>query len=234
MSVRYDVDPAATGKVTCGSLRVDDVGETVTLRGWVNRRRDLGGLIFIDLRDRYGMTQVVFNPEIAPEAHAVASDVRNEYVLAVTGIVRKRPPEAENPKLATGAIEVEAHSVDILNTSKTPPFYINEDSDVDESLRLEYRYLDLRRQQMQRNVILRHRIVKYMRDFFDERGFVEVETPLLIKSTPEGARDFLVPSSSFPGEFYALPQSPQQLKQLLMVAGYDRYFQIARCFRDEP
>jgi aspartyl-tRNA synthetase len=223
-----------TGKVTCGSLRVDDVGETVTLRGWVNRRRDLGGLIFIDLRDRYGMTQVVFNPEIAPEAHAVASDVRNEYVLAVTGIVRKRPPEAENPKLATGAIEVEAHSVDILNTSKTPPFYINEDSDVDESLRLEYRYLDLRRQQMQRNVILRHRIVKYMRDFFDERGFVEVETPLLIKSTPEGARDFLVPSSSFPGEFYALPQSPQQLKQLLMVAGYDRYFQIARCFRDEP
>jgi aspartyl-tRNA synthetase len=214
-------------------LRAGDAGREVTLKGWVNRRRDLGGLIFIDLRDRYGMTQIVFNPEIAPEAHAIASDVRNEYVLSVTGIVRMRPADTANPKLATGEIEVEAHQVEVLNASKTPPFYINEYGDVDESVRLQYRYLDLRRAHMQENIILRHRIVKYMRDFLDARGFVEVETPLLIKSTPEGARDFLVPSSSNPGEFYALPQSPQQLKQLLMVAGYDRYFQIARCFRDE-
>ena len=210
-----------------------NAGTDVILSGWVNRRRDLGGLIFIDLRDRYGLTQVVFNPEIAPDAHAIASDVRNEYVLRVKGVVRARPESTANPRLATGEIEIEAHEIEVLNAAKTPPFYINEDGDVDESVRLKYRYLDLRRAHMQDNIIQRHRIVKQMRDFLDARGFVEVETPLLIKSTPRGARDFLVPSSANPGEFYALPQSPQQLKQLLMVAGYDRYFQIARCFRDE-
>jgi aspartyl-tRNA synthetase len=214
-------------------LRAANAGESVVLRGWVNRRRDLGGLIFIDLRDRYGLTQIVFNPEIAPAAHAVASDVRNEFVLEACGVVRERPEGTKNPRLATGDIEIEVHELKVLNSSLNPPFYINEESDVDESLRLKYRYLDLRRERMQRNVILRHQVVKYIRDFLDERGFVEVETPLLIKSTPEGARDFLVPSSNFPGEFYALPQSPQQLKQLLMVSGFDRYFQIARCFRDE-
>jgi len=233
VSTFRDVDPAVTGKLTCGSLRAGNAGEEVALRGWVNRRRDLGGLIFIDLRDRYGLTQIVFNPEIAPDAHAAASDVRNEYVLEARGIVRERPEGTKNPRLATGDIEIEVHELTVLNTSLNPPFYINEEGDVDESLRLKYRYLDLRRERMQRNVILRHQIVKYIRDFLDDRGFVEVETPLLIRSTPEGARDFIVPSSGFPGEFYALPQSPQQLKQLLMVAGLDRYFQIARCFRDE-
>ena len=231
---QLDVSPEAVGRLTCGSLRLDAAGQRVTLRGWVNRRRDLGGLIFIDLRDRYGLTQVVFNPEIAAAAHERASAIRGEYVLRVEGVVRQRPAGTENPKLATGEIEIEAHAVDVLNEAKTPPFYVNEDAPVEESLRLQYRYLDLRRAQMQRNVILRHRVVKHIRDFLDARGFVEIETPLLIKSTPEGARDFLVPSSASPGEFYALPQSPQQLKQLLMVAGYDRYFQIARCFRDEP
>ena len=234
MSTFRDVDPAVTGKLTCGSLRAINAGEEIVLRGWVNRRRDLGGLIFIDLRDRYGLTQIVFNPEIAPEAHAAASDVRNEYVLEVSGIVRERPDGTKNLRLKTGEIEIEGQGLEVLNASLNPPFYINEESDVDESLRLKYRYLDLRRERMQRNVILRHQIVKYMRDYLDDRGFVEVETPLLIKSTPEGARDFLVPSSGFPGDFYALPQSPQQLKQLLMIAGLDRYFQIARCFRDEP
>jgi aspartyl-tRNA synthetase len=234
VSTFRDVDPAVTGKLTCGSLRANNAGEEIVLRGWVNRRRDLGGLIFIDLRDRYGLTQIVFNPEIAPEAHAAASDVRNEYVLEVTGIVRERPDGTKNLRLKTGEIEIEGQGLEVLNASLNPPFYINEESDVDESLRLKYRYLDLRRERMQRNVILRHQIVKYMRDYLDDRGFVEVETPLLIKSTPEGARDFLVPSSGFPGDFYALPQSPQQLKQLLMIAGLDRYFQIARCFRDEP
>ena len=233
MAAKYDVDPGIVGKLTCGTLRAENAGEQVTLSGWVNRRRDLGGLIFIDLRDRYGLTQVVFNPEIAPAAHAIASDARNEFVLRITGVVKPRPEATANPRLATGEIEVEAHGVEVLNMAKTPPFYINEDGDVDEAVRLKYRYLDLRREHMQDNIIQRHRIVKHMRDFLDARGFVEIETPLLIKSTPEGARDFLVPSSANPGEFYALPQSPQQLKQLLMVAGYDRYFQIARCFRDE-
>lgn len=233
MVLFQDTDPATLNRLTCGTLRLDDAGKSVVLEGWVHRRRDLGGLIFIDLRDRYGVTQVVFNPEIAPVAHAAASDVRNEYVLRVEGIVRQRPEGTENPKLPTGQIEIEGHAVSVLNASKTPPFYINEEGEVDESLRLAYRYLDLRRARMQRNVIVRHQVVKFMRDFFSERGFIEVETPLLIKSTPEGARDFLVPSSAQPGEFYALPQSPQQLKQLLMVSGFDRYFQIARCFRDE-
>jgi len=233
VTTRFDVAPSVTGKMTCGSLRAEQVGDDVVLQGWVNRRRDLGGLIFIDLRDRYGITQVTFNPQVVESAHAVASDVRNEFVLRVVGSVRLRPAGTENQKLPTGAVEIEARSVEILNESKTPPFYINEEVEVDESLRLQYRYLDLRRPNMLANIILRHRLVKYMRDYLDERGFVEVETPCLIKSTPEGARDFLVPSSGFPGTFYALPQSPQQLKQLLMVAGLDRYFQIARCFRDE-
>lgn len=233
MAIFQDIDPRSLTRLTCGALRASDEGLEVTLEGWVNRRRDLGGLIFIDLRDRYGITQITFNPEILPDAHAAASEVRNEYVLRVRGIVRKRPDGTQNPRLATGEIEIEGHTVEILNTSKTPPFYINEEADVDESLRLTHRYLDLRRTRMQRNIIVRHQVVKFMRDYFDDRGFVEVETPMLIKSTPEGARDFLVPSSAFPGEFYALPQSPQQLKQLLMVSGFDRYFQIARCFRDE-
>jgi aspartyl-tRNA synthetase len=210
------------------------VEQTVTLRGWVNRRRDLGGLIFIDLRDRYGITQVVFNPQVAPGAHQIASDVRIEFVLRVAGVVRARPEGTINQKLETGGIEIEASEIEVLSAAKTPPFYVNEESDVDEALRLEYRYLDLRRPRMQHNLILRHRVVKHIRDTLDEQGFIEVETPLLIKSTPEGARDFLVPSSAHPTTFYALPQSPQQLKQLLMVAGFDRYFQIARCFRDEP
>ena len=234
MTVQTDGVRRGSERLTCGSLRGDDAGQTVMLRGWVHRRRDLGGLIFIDLRDRYGLTQVVFNPEVAPGPHDLANSVRNEYVLEVNGVVQLRPEGTVNPKLPTGEIEVEGRDVVILNEAKTPPFDINQDGDVDESLRLKYRYLDLRRGGMQRNVLLRHAIVKAIRDSLGERDFIEVETPLLIKSTPEGARDFLVPSSGFPGNLYALPQSPQILKQLLMVAGLDRYFQIARCFRDEP
>jgi len=221
------------GRTTNGSLRAEHAGQEVTLKGWVNRRRDLGGLIFIDLRDRYGITQVVFNPQVQPEAHAIASDLRNEYVIAVTGTVNHRPEGTVNPRMATGEIELEAHGIEILNAAKTPPFYINEEVDVDESLRLTYRYLDLRRHKMQQNILLRYNLTRHMRRYLDERGFVDVETPILLKSTPEGARDFLVPTSSNPGLFYALPQSPQQVKQLLMVAGLDRYYQIARCFRDE-
>jgi aspartyl-tRNA synthetase len=219
---------------TCGELDVDNVGQQATLAGWVNRRRDHGGLIFIDLRDRYGITQVICDPERSPEAHRVASELRSEYVVQVTGTVVRRLPGTENPHLRTGAIEVAAEHIEILNPSRTTPFLINtEAAQVDESLRLKYRYLDLRRAKMRDNIVLRHRIVKAMRDYLDERGFLEIETPILMKSTPEGARDYLVPSRLYPGEFYALPQSPQQLKQLLMVAGMDRYFQIARCFRDE-
>jgi aspartyl-tRNA synthetase len=218
---------------TCGQLRSKDADQSVTLAGWVHRRRDHGGLVFIDLRDRWGITQVVFNPDTSPEAHAAARDLRAEYVVKVTGVVRCRPPGLENPDLATGEIEVVAKDADILNSAKTPPFYINEDVPVEESLRLRYRYLDLRRQRMQANLILRHKVVKFIRDALSDEGFIEVETPILFKSTPEGARDYLVPSRVHPGNFYALPQSPQQLKQLLMVAGYERYFQIARCFRDE-
>jgi aspartyl-tRNA synthetase len=233
VTIPHDVDPSATGRLTCGSLRLDAVGAEVVLRGWVNRRRDLGGLIFIDLRDRFGITQVVFNPEIAPTAHEAASGVRSEFVLEIRGIVRQRPEGTQNPNLATGDVEVEAHAIDVLNAAKPPPFEITQTASIDESVRLQYRYLDLRRARMQANMVLRHVLVRAMREFLSDRGFIEVETPTLIKSTPEGARDFLVPSSNFPGNFYALPQSPQQMKQLLMVAGLDRYFQIARCFRDE-
>jgi len=217
---------------TCGELTLANEGQRVTLAGWVNRRRDHGGLVFIDVRDRAGLSQVVFNPE-QPEAHRVARELRNEYVLKVSGVVRRRPAGTENPKLPTGEIELAADDLEILNASETPPFYINEDVEVDEALRLRYRYLDLRRPAMQRGLIMRHKAVKFIRDFLDAEGFLEIETPILIKSTPEGARDYLVPSRVHPGKFYALPQSPQQLKQLLMVAGYEKYFQIARCFRDE-
>ena len=217
----------------CGELRVGDAGQSVRLAGWVHRRRDHGGLIFLDLRDRTGLAQVVIDPSAAEAAYQSADALRNEWVVAITGEVRVRPAGTENPRIATGGIEVHATGVDVLNPSKTPPFYINEEADVDESLRLRYRYLDLRRERMAANLALRHRVVKYIRDFLDGRGFLEVETPMLMKSTPEGARDYLVPSRVHPGHFYALPQSPQQLKQLLMVAGVERYFQIARCFRDE-
>jgi aspartyl-tRNA synthetase len=218
---------------TCGELRPQHAGERVTLAGWVHRRRDQGGVIFIDLRDRWGIVQVVVNQDNAPDAHAVANDARNEYVLQVTGTVRQRPEGTENPELETGAIEIGVDAITILNASKVPPFYLNQDSKIDETVRMRYRYLDLRRPTMQHNMVMRHKVVKFIRDYLDARGFVEIETPILFKTTPEGARDFLVPSRLNPGTFYALPQSPQQLKQLLMVGGYERYFQIARCFRDE-
>jgi len=217
----------------CGSLREEHIGQEVTLAGWVHRRRDHGGLIFLDLRDREGLVQVVFNPETALAAHDTVEQVRLEYVLQVEGVVQHRPSGTENPRLASGAVEVAATAVRVLNAARTPPFAVNEDADVDEPLRLRYRYLDLRRARMRDNLILRHNVTKFIRDFLDARGFLEIETPMLIKSTPEGARDYLVPSRLYPGHFYALPQSPQQLKQLLMVAGLDRYYQIARCFRDE-
>jgi aspartyl-tRNA synthetase len=217
----------------CGELRPEHVGQTVTLAGWVHRRRDHGGLIFIDLRDRFGITQVVCDSELNPAAHDAASEVRSEYVLQIEGSVRGRPEGLQNPQLPTGAIEVSIDRVRILNPARTPPFYINEDSEVSEVLRLKYRYLDLRRANLQRNLLLRHKIVRFIREFLSERDFMDIETPILVKSTPEGARDYVVPSRIHPGEFYALPQSPQQLKQLLMVSGFERYFQIARCFRDE-
>ena len=217
----------------CGELRPAHAGQEVLMAGWVFRRRDQGGLIFIDLRDRWGITQVVVNQETSPDAHRVADSLRNEYVVQVRGLVRQRPDGTANPELETGDIEVVASEITLLNASKTPPFYINQDARIDEVARMKYRYLDLRRPKMQENIILRHRVVKGMRDYLDKLDFVEIETPILFKTTPEGARDFLVPSRLMPGNFYALPQSPQQLKQLLMVAGYERYFQIARCFRDE-
>ena len=219
---------------TCGQLRLDDAGATARLAGWVHRRRDHGQLIFLDLRDRHGITQVVIDKADAPEAHATASRIRPEFVVTVAGTVAQRLPGTENTKLPTGAIELQATDVEILSEAKTPPFYINEpDATVDESLRLKYRYLDIRREPMQQRLMLRSRMVQAIREVHHANGFVEVETPTLIKSTPEGARDFIVPSRLQPGTVYALPQSPQQLKQLLMVAGIDRYMQIARCYRDE-
>ena len=219
--------------INCGDVGTEQISRSVTLAGWVHRRRDHGNLIFIDLRDRDGIVQIVFNPESAPDAHRDAESLRNEWVIQVTGAVVLRPEGTENPNLPSGQVEVSADRLVVLNESKTPPFYVNEDSEVDELLRLKYRYLDLRRAGMRESLVVRHRVVKFIRDFLDQRDFLEIETPILIKSTPEGARDYLVPSRLHPGQFYALPQSPQQLKQLLMVAGVEKYFQIARCFRDE-
>lgn len=217
----------------CGELNSQSSDKEVVICGWVSRRRDHGGLIFIDLRDRSGMVQVVFSPDVNKEAFKKAEGVRSEYVLAVRGTVKMRSAETVNSNMATGEIEVFGSELRILNSAKTPPFYIQDNIDVDETLRLKYRYLDLRRPEMQYNMMLRHRITKVMRDFFDNNGFLEVETPMLTKSTPEGARDYLVPSRVNPGKFYALPQSPQIFKQILMVAGMEKYFQIVRCFRDE-
>ena len=217
----------------CGGLNKKDVNREVTLLGWVQRRRDLGGLIFIELRDRQGIVQAVFNPEVSPGAHEKAQSLRSEYVTAVIGTVTERPKGTANPKLGTGEIEVLAKELKILNVAKTPPFPIEDEAEIAEETRLIYRYLDLRRPRLQRNLILRHQVAKEVRNYFDRLGFLEVETPMLFKSTPEGARDFLVPSRLSPGHFYALPQSPQLLKQILMVSGFDRYFQIVRCFRDE-
>jgi aspartyl-tRNA synthetase len=217
----------------CGEVTAAHVGEEVVLSGWVRRSRDQGALIFIDLWDRSGVVQTVFDSSGAPNAHRVAAEARSEYVLRVRGNVARRPAGTENPKLATGEVEVHVREAEILNAAKTPPFVFAEQAQVDESTRLEYRYLDLRRTQMQSNLELRHRVVKAVRDFMDGAGFWEVETPILCKSTPEGARDYVVPSRLYPGRFYALPQSPQLFKQLLMVGGVDRYFQIARCLRDE-
>jgi aspartyl-tRNA synthetase len=218
---------------SCGSLRRQDIGKEVVLNGWVQRRRDLGGLIFVDLRDRSGIVQVVFNPEQETSTFKLAENLRGEYVIAIKGIVSARPEGSVNTGMPTGEIEVLASALEILNEAKTPPIYIMDELDADETIRLKYRYLDLRRPEMQRNLILRHRVTKIARDFLDENGFLEIETPILTKSSPEGARDFLVPSRVNPGRFYALPQSPQLFKQLLMVGGFERYFQIARCFRDE-
>src|ERR1700676_4997918 len=217
----------------CGTLRSSDAGREVALFGWVNSRRDHGGLIFIDLRDREGIVQLVFNPEHNRAAHEVAGSVRSEFFLAAKGKVVRRAEGTVNAELPTGEIEVAVTECEVLNSSPPPPFPIEEGEGAAEELRLKYRYLDLRRPEMQRNIRQRHRAVKAVRDYLDEQGFIEVETPILFKSTPEGARDYLVPSRVNPGKFYALPQSPQLLKQILMIGGFDRYYQIARCFRDE-
>ncbi len=219
---------------TCGELRASHAGQTVTLAGWVNRRRDHGGVAFFDLRDRAGIIQITINPDLPKEMLDQVANVRNEWVLQIEGVVQKRPEGMANPKMETGEVEVIAKTVTVLNPSKTPPFMVNTDNDLpDENMRLKYRYVDLRRERLTRNIVLRHKVVKFMRDYLDTQGFIEIETPIMFKATPEGARDYLVPSRIYPGQFYALPQSPQQLKQLLMVAGMDKYFQIARCFRDE-
>ncbi|WP_219838962.1 aspartate--tRNA ligase [Paenibacillus sp. R14(2021)] len=217
----------------CGTLTKAEVGQTVTLNGWVQRRRDLGGVLFIDLRDRTGIVQIVFNPDFSGDALSIADRARNEYVLAVRGQVVERDQETVNNNIATGQIEIRVTEIEILNAAKTPPFPIEDGVEVDESLRLKYRYLDLRRPEMQKTLLLRSKAAKVFRDYLDGQGFIDVETPILTKSTPEGARDYLVPSRVHPGEFFALPQSPQIFKQLLMVSGIERYYQIARCFRDE-
>jgi aspartyl-tRNA synthetase len=217
----------------CGELRASHAGQNVTLAGWVHNFRTFGGVVFLVLRDRYGIVQVVTHPSDFPEAHHAIEGLRSEWVVQVEGEVKSRPADQFNGKMATGEVEVEAHKVTVLNESKPTPIVVSRDEDENEEIRLKYRYLDLRRERLSRNLVLRHRVVKFMRDYLDKKGFIEVETPILFKATPEGARDYLVPSRVHPGEFYALPQSPQQLKQLLMVAGLDRYFQIARCFRDE-
>jgi aspartyl-tRNA synthetase len=219
---------------TCGELRASHAGQKITLSGWVHRRRDHGGVAFFDLRDRTGLVQITINPDMPKESLDLVANVRMEWVLQIEGVVQLRPEGMKNPKMDTGEIEIIAKEVKVLNPSKTLPFMVSADNDLaDENTRLKYRYLDLRRERMTRNMVLRHKVIKFMRDFLDEKGFIEIETPIMFKATPEGARDYLVPSRVYPGQFYALPQSPQQLKQLLMVAGMDKYFQIARCFRDE-
>ena len=217
----------------CGQLRIEDVGSEVTLMGWVAKRRDHGGVIFVDLRDRWGITQVVFRPDLKAGTHAIAESIRNEFVIAIKGKVEPRPEGMANPNLPTGQIDIECTDLKLLNAAENPPFAIESGVDVNEELRLRYRYLDLRRPDMQQSIILRHTVAQHVRQYLVEQNFLEIETPFLMKSTPEGARDYLVPSRVHPGSFYALPQSPQTYKQLLMVAGYDRYFQIVRCFRDE-
>jgi aspartyl-tRNA synthetase len=217
----------------CNQLKGTDEGKTVVLMGWVDTRRDHGGLVFVDLRDRYGVTQVVFNPEVDKGTHELASELRSEFCLAIQGTVKRRPSGMTNAKLGTGEIEVYVSEFEILNRAKTPPFQIADDIDVNEDTRLKYRYLDLRRPVLQKNLIMRSKVAHAVRNYFNENGFLELETPFLTKSTPEGARDYLVPSRVHHGSFYALPQSPQLFKQLLMVSGFDRYFQIVRCFRDE-
>jgi aspartyl-tRNA synthetase len=219
---------------TCGELRSSHAGQKVTLTGWVHRRRDHGGVAFFDLRDRLGIIQVTINPDLPKEALDLVANIRMEWVLQIEGTVQRRPEGMTNPKMETGEIEVIATDVKILNPAKALPFMVSTDTDLaDENTRLKYRYLDLRRERMTHNIVLRHKVIKFMRDYLDKEGFIEIETPIMFKATPEGARDYLVPSRVYPGQFYALPQSPQQLKQLLMVAGMDKYFQIARCFRDE-
>ena len=217
----------------CGEIKESDRGLTLTLSGWIFRRRDHGGLIFVDLRDRSGIVQVVFNPDVSGEAHELAHDLRSEYVISVSGEIRKRPDGTENLNIPTGMFEMYAKKLEVLNESSPLPFGIEDAGDASEALRLKYRYLDLRRPEMQRNLLIRHKVTKVIRDYFDEKGFLEIETPVLTKSTPEGARDYLVPSRLNPGYFYALPQSPQLFKQILMVSGFEKYFQIVRCFRDE-
>ncbi|MDU4960635.1 MAG: aspartate--tRNA ligase [Sporomusaceae bacterium] len=228
-----DTMTGLTRSHACAELNKKFHEQQVTLCGWVSRRRDHGGLIFVDLRDRSGIVQVVFSPDVDQAAFTKAEAIRNEYVIAVQGFVRLRDAQTVNPNMSTGEVEVLGRELRILNPAKTPPFYIQDQVDVDETLRLKYRYLDLRRPEMQKNLILRHRVTKAMRDFFDRQGFIEIETPMLTKSSPEGARDYLVPSRVNPGKFYALPQSPQIFKQILMVSGMEKYFQIVRCFRDE-
>ncbi len=219
---------------TCGELRASHAGQTITLSGWVHRRRDHGGVAFFDLRDRSGLVQITINPDLSKESLDLVANVRMEWVLQIEGIVQLRPDGMQNPKMETGEVEIIAREVKVLNPAKTLPFMVSTDTDLaDENTRLKYRYLDLRRERLTKNMVLRHKVIKFMRDYLDERGFIEIETPIMFKATPEGARDYLVPSRVYPGQFYALPQSPQQLKQLLMVAGMDKYFQIARCFRDE-